>query len=101
MESLATTATLGRDDTQRDTQDDDDQSKYIMDAFPNVEALLRIYLTFMISNCCGEICLFQLKLIKDEHRSTLSQNRLDHLTMLNMEWDITCRINLDKILSDF
>ena len=70
----------------------------------NVGVLLRIYLTLIITNCRERDrkrerererererdrerererereLFFQLKLIKDEHRSTMSQNRLVHLT---------------------
>lgn len=42
----------------------------------------------------------KLKLIKEEHRSTMSQNRQDYLTLLGTERDIVRRINLDTILSE-
>ena len=51
------------------------------------------------SNCSGESTFLKLKLIKDEHRSTISQSRLFHLTMLSTEWDIMCRINHYNMLS--
>ena len=49
--------------------------------------------------CSGEL-FFKLKLTKDEHRSTMNQNRLVHLIMLSTEWDSMRRINLHKVLSD-
>ena len=73
----------------------------LRDVFPNVEVLLRIHLTFIISNCCGKRYFSKLKMIKDANRSTMSQNRLVHLLMLSTEWDILRQINLDQILSDF
>ena len=36
-------------------------------AFPNVEVLLRKYLTLMISNCSREMYFYKLELTKDEH----------------------------------
>ena len=51
----------------------------LRDVFTNVEVLLRIYL--ILSN--------------DEHRATINQNRLVHLTMLSTEWDVMRRINRD------
>ena len=73
----------------------------LRDAFPNVEIMLRIYLTLMISNCSGERSFSKLKMIKNDHRSTMSQNRLVNLTLLSSEWDITRKIKLDQILTDF
>ena len=58
------------------------------DAFPNVEVLLRPSMTVMIGNCSGDGSFYKLKLVKDEHRSTTSQNILDLFIMLNTEWDI-------------
>ena len=40
------------------------KERHIIDAFPNVEVLLRIYLSLMIFNCCGERALSKLKIIK-------------------------------------
>ena len=67
---------------------DVDQEKYLKDAFPNVEALLRAYLTLLLRNYSGE-GFSELKLITDEHQSTVNQSRLVRLTMLSMEWGAT------------
>ena len=59
--------------------------KNLRGAFPNVEVLLRIYLSLMViiivtvAERNGSFS--KLKLIKDEHRSTISQNRLVHPTI--------------------
>ena len=67
---------------------------------PNMEVLLRIHLTLMINNCIGEKSFFKLKLFKDEHRSTVRQNRVGRLTMFSTECYFMGRINLNKILSE-
>ena len=64
--------------------DDVDQDN-VRDAYLNVEMLLRIYLTLIISNCSGEV-FFQVE--------TMSQNRQVHLTLLRTESDMKRHINL-------
>ena len=91
---VATTNDLEHDISQEATTYQMLINKILRDDFPNVEVLLRIYLT-LISNCSGEKSLFKLQLINDELRSTTSQSRLVHLTMLSAEWNIMLRINLD------
>ena len=49
---------------------DVDQEKYLKDAFPNVEVLLRIYLTLMLSKCSREV-FSELKLIHSEPEQTV------------------------------
>ena len=44
-------------------------------AFPNVEALFRLFLSLMVTNCSGERSFSRLKCIKNELRSTMSQKR--------------------------
>ena len=59
------------------------------DVFSSVDVLRCIYMTLIISNCSGDREVFsKLKLIKDDHRSTMSQIILVHLTKLSAEWDI-------------
>ena len=45
-------------------------------AFPNVEAILRLFRSLMVTNYSGERSLSRLKSIKNELRSTTSQERL-------------------------
>ena len=51
----------------------------IIDTFPNVEVILRIYLSLMISNCCGERAFSNLKITKNYLRSVMGQTRLVNL----------------------
>ena len=52
--------------------------------FPNAGIMLRIFLSLMVSNSSGERTFSKLKLIKNELRSTMSQQRL----ILNISWQI-------------
>lgn len=57
----------------------------LLESFPNVEVLLRIYLTLMIINCSRERSFSKLKLIKNPLRATMTQNRLNYLTLISIE----------------
>lgn len=52
--------------------------------FPNVDIARRIYLTLPVSNASGERSFSKLGLIKNRLRMTMSEHRLNHLTMLSL-----------------
>ena len=56
--------------------------------FPNVFIVLRIYLTMLITVASGERSFSKLKLIKTYLRATVSQERLNSLSMLSIESEI-------------
>ncbi|KAF2889113.1 hypothetical protein ILUMI_17060 [Ignelater luminosus] len=60
----------------------------IEDTFPNVEIALRIFLSMMVTNCSGEHSLSKLKIIKNELRSTMLQERLNSLSLMFIECDV-------------
>ena len=70
-------------------------------AFPNVEALFRLFLNSMVTNRSGERSFSRLKNIKNELRSTMSQERLSALSILCIESDKLKQINFDEFLHDF
>ena len=74
--------------------------KKIHTAFSNVEAILRLFLSFMVTNCSGERSFSRLKSIKNELRSTMSQERCA-LSILHNERDKLKQINFDECLHDF
>ncbi|XP_077970538.1 uncharacterized protein LOC144425104 [Styela clava] len=67
-------------------------------AFPNVEAILRLFLSLMVTNCSGERSFSRLKSIKNKLRSTMSQERL---SVLSIESNKLKQINFDELLHDF
>ena len=70
-------------------------------AFPNVEALFRLFLSLMVTNCSGARSFSRLKSIKIELRSTMSQKMLSALSILCIESDKLKQINFDEFLHDF
>lgn len=70
-------------------------------AFPNVEAILRLFLSLMVTNCTGERSFSKLRRIKNYLRTTMSQERLTDLTILCMEYDILRSLNFDDIIEKF
>jgi len=56
--------------------------------FPNTEIALSVYLTIMVTNCTGERSFSKLRRIKDAQRSTMSQNRLNNLTLMSIEYEL-------------
>ncbi|XP_065664586.1 zinc finger MYM-type protein 1-like [Hydra vulgaris] len=50
---------------------------HLESTFPNIEISLRIFLSMMVSNCTGERSFSKLRLIKNELRSTMLQERLN------------------------
>lgn len=73
----------------------------IEDTFPNVEIALRIFLSMMVTNCSGERSFSKLKLIKNELRSTMLQERLTSLSLMSIECDILNTIDFEDVINDF
>ncbi|KAJ8895455.1 hypothetical protein PR048_000788 [Dryococelus australis] len=69
--------------------------------FPNVETPLRIYLSLMVTNCTGERLFLKLKQIKNELRTTMSQNRLNNFTLMSIEHEILHQLNVSDIINKF
>ena len=70
-------------------------------AFPNIDIMLRIYLCMMVSNCSGERSFSKLKIIKNRLRTTLSQEKLNWLTLMSIESDFLRGVVFREIISDF
>ena len=69
--------------------------------FPNVKAILRLFLSLMVTNCSGERSFSRLKTNKNELRSTMSQERLSTLSILCIESNKLKQINFHELLHDF
>lgn len=70
-------------------------------SFPNVDTCLRIFLSMPISNSSGERCFSALKRIKSNDRSSLGQKKLNWLSLLCIESDITVNLDFEDIISSF
>jgi hypothetical protein len=73
----------------------------LVQTFPNVDIALRIYLCMMASNCSGERSFSRLKRIKSELRSTMSQDRLNFLSIMCIETDVLNCINYTDVIDNF
>lgn len=73
----------------------------VADTFPNTSIALKIYLTLMITNCSGERSFSKLKLIKNDHRTTMTQKRLVNLCIMSSESDILRDIDFTDIVDTF
>jgi len=69
--------------------------------FPNVETVLRIYLSMMVSNCSGERTFSKMGIIKSVLRSTMGQQRLNMLSLISIERDVLRAIDFDDVVDDF
>jgi hypothetical protein len=63
--------------------------------------LLRIYLTCPIANVTAERAFSCLKRIKTYLRSTIGQDRLSSLAILNIENEYINLIDLDAVIDEF
>ena len=73
----------------------------LRDVCLNVEIMIRMYLTVMISNYSLERSFPKLEMIKHNgHGSTVIHNRLAHLTLLCLKWNIASWIPPSQLLLD-
>jgi len=77
------------------------RSMNIKHTFPNIETVLQIYLTIPCNNCRSERSFSALNCVKTRLRSCLSQHRLDNLTLLTVEHEITKQLSYDDIIEEF
>jgi hypothetical protein len=70
-------------------------------AFPNTYILLRHYLTLPVTNCAGERSFSHLKRIKSALRSTQTQDRLNNLSLLNIECDVLQELDFSAVIDTF
>lgn len=70
-------------------------------AFPNVNIALKIYLTLPVSNCTGERSFSHMKRIKNYLRSTMLQERLSALAILNIENELVKKIDFEQLVEAF
>jgi hypothetical protein len=69
--------------------------------FPNVEIILRIFLSMAVTNCSGERSFSALKRVKNYLRSTLHQGKLTALALLFIESDFMYTIEFDDVVQKF
>lgn len=73
----------------------------LMDVFPNIFIAYRIYLTIPVANCSAERSFSKLALIKNRLRSSLGEERLNALSLLSIESDVTRKLSFKEIIEEF
>ena len=69
---------------------------------PNIATLCKIFLTIPVSSASSERSFSHLKRIKSYHRcTTMGQERLSQLSLINIECTIAQSINYDNVLNTF
>ena len=73
----------------------------IEQAFSNVSVALRLFLCLMVANCTGERSFSKLSVIKSKLRTTLSNERLQQLTLLSAESEVMRDVAFESIIQKF
>ena len=69
--------------------------------FPNLDIALRIYLFMMVTNCSAERSFSKLKRIKNELRTSMGKQRLNHLSLISIENQLMHKIDIKQIIRKF
>jgi len=73
----------------------------IADVYPYVDIALRMYLCCPLFNTSAERSFSVLKRVKSYLRSSMNDNRLNNLAILNIECEITKSISYNEVIEDF
>ena len=60
-----------------------------------------MYIILMVTNCSGERSLSKLKYIKNRLRTTMTNERVTHLSLMGIEYDILRETDFDDVITDF
>lgn len=69
--------------------------------YPNLFKLLQVALSIPISSATCERSFSSMRRIKNWLRSSMTQDRFTFLSILNIERDITNKVNVDDIVNKF
>ena len=69
--------------------------------FSEVDKLVRIYLTIPVTTATGERSFSAVRCIKTYLRSTMSQQRLNNIMLLNVHKDLTDGLDLPTVARQF
>jgi hypothetical protein len=73
----------------------------LQSTFPNVETILKIYLTIPISNASRERSFSVLKRVKNYFRNSMGQIRLENLAIFCIESTDTKNFDYTKVIDIF
>lgn len=73
----------------------------ICSVYSDIMTACIIFLTLPVTVASAERSFSKLKLIKNYLRNSVSQERLSHIAVLNIEKKKTQELNIEKIINDF
>lgn len=73
----------------------------VQTVFPNIEIILRIFLSLFVTNVPDERAFSKLKLIKNILRNSLTDEKLNLLSLMSIEHEILDSLDLDEIIEEF
>lgn len=77
------------------------RARKLQSVFPNVDIALRLFMTLPVTNASGERSFSKLGLIKNRLRSTMGQNRLNHLSLMSIENDVLRNLDFSGLIKYF
>jgi hypothetical protein len=78
-----------------------DQGAAIANTLPELTKLVRVALTIPVTSCTAERSFSSLRRLKTYLRSTMSQERLNHVAILNYHKDIIANVNINEFADEF
>ncbi|XP_025424288.1 zinc finger MYM-type protein 1-like [Sipha flava] len=69
--------------------------------FPNLEIVMRMYLSTAVSNCSGERAFSVLKRVKSYLRSTMKEERLNALAIFSVEAELVEKLDFNDTINTF
>ena len=69
--------------------------------FPNLSVLLQIGATLLVTSATFERSISTLRILKHELRSTMTNKRLNGLSLMFIHCDLTKYLNIDDIVDEF
>ena len=69
--------------------------------FPNLEIVMRMYLSTAVSNCSGERAFSVLKRVKSYLRSTMKEERLNALEIFSIEAELVEKFDFNDTINTF
>lgn len=73
----------------------------LLATFPNVGIALRLYLTIPVTNCEGERSFSTLSRVKNHLRTTMTQQRLQALSIMCIESEVLQTVDFVDVINDF
>ena len=68
---------------------------------PSIVTLLRLYGTFPVSVASAERSFSKLKLLCNDRRSTMAQDRLSSLALMTINAEMTAKVNVNNVINRF